>query len=122
MSVTVEHECPRHPGRGLRRGEVCQLCVLDPGAALEPTSEDTDRELLAVAAEYLTRERLLWRHAENLLEDGTSLDKNTGAKLSAESAKWARLAREIKGEVSQRKQLREAMAHEREMSGKRGRS
>lgn len=113
--------CDRHDV-ALARGEVCQRCVLEPAEpGVELTSTELDDELLIAAAECVTRERVLWRHAKALLE-GTAIEQNTAAKLSAESAKWSRIAREIKGEVSQRRQLREAMAHEQAMTGKRGRS
>jgi hypothetical protein len=112
--------CPRHGG-DLRRGEVCQACVLEPATpGAEQSSSELDNELLAEAAECQTRARLLWRHAEELLEDGTAMDKSTGAKLSAESAKWIRLAREIKGEVSQRRQVRDGLSDLKAMSGARG--
>jgi len=105
----------------LRRGQVCQACVLDPGrpgAVL--TSADVDDDLLRLAAECETHKRKLWGRAEDLLEDGTAQDVSVACKLSAEATKWLRVAREIKGEVSQRKQLREAMEHEKQMQGKRG--
>jgi hypothetical protein len=112
--------CDRHD-RALARGEVCQACVLEPAApGQELTSADIDGEILQAAAECASRERTLWKHATALLEDGTAIDKSTACKLSAESAKWSRIAREIKGEVSQRKQLREAIEHEKAMTGKRG--
>jgi hypothetical protein len=105
----------------LRRGEVCQACVLDPGMpGAELTSEDIDDDLLRLAAECEAHKRKLWREAEDLIDNGTAQDKNTACKLSAEAAKWLRIAREIKGEVSQRKQLREAIEHEKAMTGKRG--
>lgn len=112
--------CPRH-GTPLKRGEVCHACVLEPAEpGAELTSADVDHELLLLAADYTGRERKLWNETKRLLDDGTAQDINVAAKLSAESAKWARIAREIRGEVSQRKQLREAIAHEQAMTGKRG--
>ncbi len=112
--------CDRH-NVALQRGEVCQACVTDPGVpGAELASEDIDRQLLTLAAECETHKRALWGQAEKLLSEGTPMDKGTACKLSAEAAKWLRIAREIKGEVSQRAQLREAIAHEKAMSGKRG--
>jgi hypothetical protein len=112
--------CDRH-NRALARGEVCQACVLSPAApGAELTSSDVDDDLLRLAAECEAHKRKLWGEAEKLLDDGTAQDKSTACKLSAEATKWLRVSREIKGEVSQRKQLREAIAHEQAMTGKRG--
>lgn len=83
-------------------------------------SADVDAEIAALASEFTSRARVLWREASELLDDGTAQDKGVACKLSAESAKWERLALEAKDKVSQRKHLREAMRHEREMSGLRG--
>ncbi len=95
--------------------------MLDPGSAgKDLTSSDVDDDLLRLAAECETHKRKLWAAAEDLLDNGTAQDKSTACKLSAEATKWLRVAREIKGEVSQRKQLREAIAHEQAMTGKRG--
>lgn len=121
MTTTGEQPCPHHAHVLLRRGEVCQACVLSPGAhGREQTSADVDADLMRLAAECEQHKRKLWREAEALLDDGTAQDKSTACKLSAEATKWLRVAREIKGEVSQRKQLREAIEHEKAMTGKRG--
>jgi hypothetical protein len=112
--------CHRHDVE-LARGIPCAACIADPAPLGETaTSEHIDDELLILANECVGHKRVLWRHAEELLENGTAQDKNLAAKLSAESTKWLRLAREIRGEVSQRKQLREAIEHEKAMQGKRG--
>jgi len=118
-TLTGRH-CDRH-NVVLARGEVCQACVTDPEApGGELASEDIDRQLMTLAAECETHKRALWGQAEKLLSDGTPMDKGVACKLSAEATKWLRIAREIKGEVSQRAQLREAIAHEKAMTGKRG--
>jgi hypothetical protein len=112
--------CPTH-GTKLTGGVPCFECVAHKTPiAVEETSEDIDDRLLAEANEYIGHSRVLWNVAERLIKEGTPLELNTAAKLSAESVKWARLAREIRGEVSQRRQLRVAIAHEKEMQGKRG--
>ncbi len=113
------HHCKRHD-HAFRRGEVCQQCISDPGDDEVPDSADVDSEIAALAGEYSSRSKRLWREVVELLDDGTAQDKNTACKLSAESAKWERLALEAKDKISQRKHLREAMAHERAMSGLRG--
>jgi hypothetical protein len=108
------HHCTRH-NVSFRRGQVCRACATDPGEIAVPTtSEDADDEILRDAGEYQSHGRKLWRRCEDLL-DGTDLEKNIAAKLSAEAAKWERLSIETKDRVAARKQLREAMAHERRM-------
>lgn len=112
--------CPRHGG-DLRRGEVCQRCVLEPAhPGLVQSSTELDDELLAEAAECQTRARLAWRIARELFESGMPNDVSAACKASAESAKWIRLAREIKGEVSQRRQVRDGLDELKAMQGKRG--
>ncbi len=111
------HRCDKH-GESFDRGEVCSLCVVAPDVApgAPQLSEDVDLEISALARDFTSRARLIWRNAAAMLE-GTPMDKIQSAKLSAESVKWERLALEAKDKVAARKHLREAMAHEREMSG-----
>lgn len=114
------HHCKRHDST-FKRGEVCQRCVTDPGDEIDALdTAGLDAEIVALAGEFTSRARRLWRETVGLLDDGTAQDKATACKLSAESAKWERLALEAKDKVAQRKHLREAMAHERAMSGLRG--
>lgn len=115
------HHCKRHDHSFLR-GEVCHKCVADPGEDSDGTldSAEVDHEILALASEYSTRSRRLWREATETLDNGTAMDKSVSCKLSAESAKWERLALEAKDKIAQRKHHREVMAHERAMSGQRG--
>lgn len=113
-------QCLTH-GVELQRGIPCPQCIANPApVGHEATSSELDEQLLALADECIGHKRKLWNRASDLIDDGTPLDLNTAAKLSAEAAKWLRLAREIRGEVSQRRQLREAMEHEKAMTGKRG--
>ncbi len=119
QSTADGHHCTRHDV-AFKRGEVCQDCVADPGEDEVQLSADVDQEIAKLANEFTSRARTLWREAVTLLDEGTAQDKSVACKLSAESAKWERLALEAKDKVSQRKHLREAMAHEREMSGMRG--
>jgi hypothetical protein len=115
------HYCTEH-GETFARGEVCTRCVSEPSTppGAPQLSEDIDREIVALAGEFTSRARRLWREADTLL-GGTDLEKNIAGKLSSESAKWERLALEAKDKVASRKHLREAMEHERAMSGQRGR-
>lgn len=95
--------------------------MTDPGdpPSAEKSSEEQDRELAAQAAEYQSRARKLWREVVELV-DGTDRDVNAAAKLSAESAKWERLAMDTRDRLAQRKHLREALEKRASMSGKRG--
>lgn len=114
------HTCPKH-SETFRRGEVCSGCVSDPDeVGVERSSTEIDDEIAALASTFTTRARRLWRECEDLLDEGTAQDKSVAVKLSAESAKWERLALEAKDKISARRHLREAMAHEQAMSSSRG--
>lgn len=114
------HWCKRHE-IAFRIGETCDKCVVDPGDFdIGQTSADIDVEINALAQQFGARARRMWRECETLLNQKTAIDKNVAVKMSAEAAKWERLALEAKDKISARKHLREAMAHERDMSSQRG--
>lgn len=95
------------------------MCDTDPGELGESSrdSEIVDHEILAESATFQQRARRMWRECSAILDGGTPQEKHLAVKLSAEAAKWERLAIETKDRVATRKQLREAMAHEDAMSG-----
>lgn len=106
--------------RKLKRGEVCAACVAAPVTpGVDDTSAALDGDKLEAAHEYGCHYRTLWLAAEKLIK-GTDLEKNIGAKLSAEAGKWATRRDELKSQVAQSRQLREAIEHEQAMTGKRG--
>lgn len=106
--------------RTLKRGEVCAACVATPTQpGVDDTSAALDGDKLEAAHEYGQHYRRLWQKAAELL-DGTDLEKNIAAKLSAEAGKWATRRDELKSQVAQSRQLREAIEHEQAMTGKRG--
>lgn len=116
------YHCTAH-NESFKRGQVCHRCTTAPPSddEVDRTSSAVDSEIIAFAAECSSNARTMWGCAEDLLE-GTALDKNTAVKLSDAAVKWHRLALEAKDKVAARKALREAMAHERAMSGSRGRA
>ena len=98
--------------RTLKRGEVCAACVASPVApGVDDTSAALDGEKLEAAHEYGCHYRTLWLAAEKLIK-GTDLEKNIGAKLSAEAGKWATRRDELKSQVAQSRALREAIARD----------
>ena len=106
--------------RALKRGEVCAACVAQPVApGVDDTSAALDGDKLEAAHEYGQHYRMLWRAVTKLL-DGTDSEKSLAAKLSAEAGKWATRRDELKSQVAQSRQLREAIEHEQAMTGKRG--
>ena len=110
------HHCTVHD-YSFPRGEVCHHCTT---AHLNVTAESTDSELdadiIADAARYVSNAKRMWREAETCIDEGTAQDKSVAGKLSDCAIKWERLALEAKDKVAARKHLREAMAHEREMT------
>lgn len=117
------YHCTAH-NETFKRGKVCQRCTTAPptGDEADRTSDVVDAEILAFAAECSGNARKMWGTAESLLDDGTAIDINTAVKCSDAAVKWHRLGIEAKDKVAARKALREAMAHERAMSGSRGRA
>lgn len=111
------HHCTEH-GESFARGEVCSRCASEPDETpgAPQLSEAIDEEIAADAQEARSHARRLWREAESMLDDG-GRDRVDAAKLSAEAAKWWRIALEAKDKVASRKHLREAMEHEKAMSG-----
>lgn len=91
---------------------------MPPGVVQD--SETIDAEIRADAARYAANAKRMWREAVDLLDEGTAQDTNTACKASDNAIKWERLALEAKDKVAARKHLREAMAHERTMQGRRG--
>jgi hypothetical protein len=114
------YRCVRHEITFPRNGS-CKDCLHDPGLApgVEQSSGEIDREIADLARKFSSHANKLWNVAADLLE-GELDENNVAAKLSAESAKWERLALEAKDRIAARKHLREAMAHERSMSARRG--
>lgn len=117
------YHCTAHDER-FKRGHVCSRCTVEPpsGDEADRTSSEVDAEIIAFASECGRNARTMWGQAEELLEDGTALDKNTAVRCSDAAVKWHRLGLEAKDKVAARKALREAMAHERTMGGSRGRA
>lgn len=109
------HRCDLHNQEFLR-GEVCTHCSTSDLNVSEDSSDSAiDADILADAARYGTNAKTMWRHAKELLA-GTAQDKSVGCKASDCAIKWERLRLEAKDKVAARKHLREAMAHEREMT------
>lgn len=88
--------------------------------AIESASDDDIRELEIIGVEARTESRFLRKHARELIEDGTAQDRRDAYKAYAESAKFERIYLECRGMVATKRQLNEAIAHERAMTGKRG--
>jgi hypothetical protein len=117
VTTDTGHRCNLH-AVDFARGETCGMCDTDPGELGESvrTSEVVDHEIISEATEFQKRGRRMWRECREILDTGTASEKHLAAKLSAEAAKWERLAIETRDRVAARKQLREAMAHEQAMS------
>jgi hypothetical protein len=109
-------KCETH-GTETSGGIPCAQCIAErtPIAVIEQSSESLDDDALSEADVYSKRGKTLWERAAMLLD----ADPVTAVKLSDAAVKWHRLDREIRGEVSQRRQLRAAIAHEKAMQGKR---
>ena len=114
------YHCDLH-GEDFRRAEVCSRCASDPGAppGVVQSGAEIDSSIMADAGRYSSNAKMVWRIAAELLE-GTERDASVGGKLSDCAIKWERLALEAKDKVAARKHLRDAMAHERDMRGRRG--
>jgi hypothetical protein len=111
------HFCDRHD-HDFPRGEVCQLCVDDPGPAPgDGEQDDEDRELIIREREYRSMEKFLHRRARELIEDGTERDVHAAAKLLAEGTKLARIALEIHNQLLDLKLERKLIKHDRELAG-----
>jgi hypothetical protein len=109
------HHCTRH-GEKFPRGEVCQACVTDPGEGVDvqvQTTEDV-RQMRMRENEFRTRAKACWRKAEELLE-GTPQDGSLGTKWSAESAKWERLALEVRAAIQPQVETDELLRKYREL-------
>jgi hypothetical protein len=117
QTTEAGHHCTEHD-ESFARGEVCARCAVEPDDApgAPQLSEDVDAEIAADAQEARAHSRRLWREAEEMLDSG-GRDRVDAAKLSAEAAKWWRAALEAKDKIAARKHLREAMEHEKQMSG-----
>lgn len=110
------HRCELHAQEFLR-GEVCARCTTaDLTVSTDSSDAEIDADILADAARYASNGKRMWRECADLLDDGTAQDKSVAGKLSDCAIKWERLALEAKDKVAARKHLREAMAHEREMT------
>lgn len=114
--TTDGHHCELH-GQTFLRGEVCTHCTTaDLNVSSESDDSAIDADILADAARYVSNAKRMWREAETCIDEGTAQDKSVAGKLSDCAIKWERLALEAKDKVAARKHLREAMAHEREMT------
>lgn len=114
--TTDGHHCELH-GQSFLRGEVCTHCTTaDLNVSAESDDSAIDADIIADAARYVSNAKRMWREAEDLLDEDNASEKSVAGKLSDCAIKWERLALEAKDKVAARKHLREAMAHEREMT------
>lgn len=90
------HRCTRHD-ETFRRGEVCQACVVDPGAVDDEADEvdAAERDLAVRESEFRSLAKHLFRRARELLDGENEREANAGTKLIAEGVKLERLALEV---------------------------
>lgn len=117
-----EYHCHRHPDVvPFGRGEVCPLCVADPGEPVDIVAEAVvDREAIAAEVELRAFARRCKSVAEELIEEGTAQDKSVGAKFGDLYLKAMRSWREMRTERLNVARDFELVQHDREMSGLRG--
>lgn len=110
------HYCSDHDC-SFSRGDVCAHCTPATSTVnAESSDSELDADILNDAFRYVVNAKRMWSEAETLLDEKGAQDKSVAGKLSDCAIKWERLALEAKDKVAARKHLREAMAHEREMT------
>ena len=111
------HYCTAHQST-FPRGEVCQLCVADPGAPLGASADRTvDREALAVELELDSEAKIARRRADDPYERN---EWSTAAKWHDSYLKTRRLWREMRTERMQIESDERLVEHDRKINGLRG--
>lgn len=115
---TNDYRCRIHACE-FERGEVCLDCIDEPGPMPgEQIGDETehDRELARREAHMFSLGKAAHRYAREKMKE----DPADAAKLLAEGTKLIRAANEIRERRAQREHERNAILHERQMSGLRG--
>lgn len=119
------HYCTVHAEEFLR-GEVCGACVVEPGAAPGNERGETqdERDLKVRESEFRSRAKTCWRIAARMFgepgEDVTDRDVNAACKVSAEAAKWERLALEARDRYAPKQETDDLIREVRKLRGQDG--
>ena len=114
------HYCTVHDYE-FPRGETCTACVIEPG--LPPGSEKTEtqdeKDLKIREAEFRQRAKKCWRIASDMF-DGNVGSTADACKVSAEAAKWERLALEARDRYAPKQETDELIREVQKLRGKGG--
>lgn len=119
------HYCTVHDSE-FPRGETCTPCVVEPGPPPGSEAAETQdaKDLRVREAEFRTRAKQCWRIASSLLgepgEETTDRDVSAACKVSAEAAKWERLALEARDRYAPKQETDDLIREVQKLRGKGG--
>lgn len=121
VDTQTGHRCNVHEV-DFDRGESCLACIVGPPDTTPldggPEEDHLEKELRLIEAECHRRAKVCWRKAEACFVNN---DYGDGCKLSAESAKWTRIAAmEINVRRTQKHELADLIKKYRALLGKDG--